>query len=215
MRIFIVRHGESQGNIKEIDESRYIIDTEVELTKTGIEQAKRAGESLSILLEKYSIDRDNVEMWVSPFKRTRQTAKEINGYLNIKNIREDPRLAEQDFGDFDFQYYTKWPEMSPHSWFINQARYCSESGRFFARLENGENLADVYNRISILVETRLLKTDNDKIIVTHGCTGKILVMYLLNETIEWAYQDKTIANAAIRELEFVNGNWLDRGYVVY
>jgi broad specificity phosphatase PhoE len=213
MRIFIVRHGESQGNIKEIDENRYIIDTEVELTKIGLEQAKRAGESLSILLEKYSVDRDNVEMWVSPFKRTRQTAKEINEYLNIKSVREDPRLAEQDFGDFDFQYYLKWPDISPHSWFINQARYHSETGRFFARVENGENLADVYNRISIFVETRLLKTNKDKVVVAHGSVGKVLTMYLLDEKIEWTYHNKASVNAGIRELELVNDTWVDRGYV--
>lgn len=99
--IYIIRHGESEGNAGMVDESKYVIDSNINLNETGIEQAKQAGRILNEHLNLY----DGV-FWVSPFKRTRQTYTNIYTELD-KDLKkydyiEDPRLVEQDFGDFDF-----------------------------------------------------------------------------------------------------------------
>ena len=213
--IYIVRHGESQGNARHIKESDgYVIDMNVELTELGMCQAAYAGANLNNHLKS-----KNGVFWVSPFKRTRCTADYIKCNLNSKYRRnydyvEDPRLVEQDFGDFDFQFFEKWKDISPHSYFINQARYNDENGRFFARLENGESMLDVYNRVSLFVKTRL-ETSNYKenIIVTHGCTSRALIMFLLGMNVEEYYTMDVPGNASIRHIAYKNGKYIDKGYI--
>ncbi len=212
--IYIVRHGESQGNARMVEEGNYVIDSNISLNKTGIEQAKQAGK---ILNEQINSNYGGI-FWVSPFKRTRETYKNmldtVNGYIKNYDYIEDPRLVEQDFGDFDFQFYEKWKEISPHSYFINQARYNDESGRFFARLENGENMLDVYNRVSLFVKTRLETSIwHNNIIVTHGYASIALTMFLLNLPIEQFYHTETPPNGSIRHIVYADGIYIDKGFI--
>lgn len=209
--IYIVRHGESNGNIKNVDSGNYVIDTSIELTEKGILQAKQAGVKLNDVLGKKKI-----AIWFSPFKRTKQTTAAIIDKLSdIRfSLYESPWLAEQDFGDFDFQFYDKWEEISPHSRYINKARYEDSTGRFFARLENGENMLDVYNRMSLFVTNKLEKSKyKDNIIVTHGNASRALVMYLLNRPIEDYYYSEVPKNASIRHIVYKYGRYVDKGYI--
>lgn len=211
--IYIIRHGESEGNARMVGDDNYIIDSNIKLNQTGIEQAKEAGRILS----KHLNVLDGV-FWVSPFTRTRETFQNIcetaNEDINGYDYIEDPRLVEQDFGDFDFQFYNKWKDLSPHSFFINQARYNDESGRFFARLENGESMLDVYNRISLFVKTRLETSSyHNNIIVTHGYASIALTMFLLNSSIEAFYHTETPPNGSIRHIVYRNGEYRDKGYI--
>lgn len=196
--IFIVRHGQSEANANVrgllSKENKYIIDSAFDITPLGYEQAQSTAKKiLDKVTSEQPFQHKGYTLFVSPYIRTRSTALALESVLSgpmelVKKI-EDPRLVEQDFGDFDFQYRDKWPEISPHSFEVNQAKYYDETGRFFARLENGENLLDVYNRVSIFVTTRLEREmDNSKvenyIIVTHGNTMRILRMFLQNLPIE-------------------------------
>lgn len=190
--IFIVRHGESTANVNAegllSKKNQYVIDAEFGLTDNGKRQAVNAGNKIASKLD----DVSNVNMYISPFRRTRETASFVKYGIRVKvfnfvnfNSIEDPRIVEQDFGDFDFQYRGLWQYISPHSYMINQARFYHPVGRFFARLENGENLLDVYNRVSLFATTRLEKSKaKDNIIVTHGNTMKIFKMFFLGEKIE-------------------------------
>lgn len=212
--IYIVRHGESEGNARLVGESTgYVIDSKINLTTKGILQASYAGIMLSEILK-----RSNGVVWVSPFNRTRQTARYIIEELERRGIQydrfEDPRLVEQDFDDFDFQFYDKWEEISPHSRYINRARYDEPEGRFFARLENGENMLDVYNRMSLFVKTRLETSKyKENIIVTHGNASRALIMFLLNQSIEDYYYSQVPENASIRHIIFKRGKYIDKGYI--
>ena len=210
--IYIVRHGETIGNLK-IKRDEYIIDSSVPLTDCGKTQAKEAGQKLN----KYLSSKNGV-FFVSPFKRTRET------FLNLKSSLdedfktyayiEDPRLVEQDFGDFDFQFFNDWKYISPHSFFINQARYYDETGRFFARLENGENMLDVYNRMSLFVKTRLeTSIYEENVIVTHGNAERALVMFLLNLPVESYYSMEVPKNCSIRHIVYESGVYTDKGYL--
>ena len=213
--IYIVRHGQSKGNARDVNETEgYVIDSNVELTDLGHLQTASAGGVLNNYLKS-----KNGAFFISPFERTRDTAENIKGNLKSKfsqnyDYIEDPRLVEQDFGDFDFQYFEKWPEISPHSYFINQARYNDEHGRFFARLENGENMLDVYNRVSLFVKTRLETSKyKENIIVTHGCTSRALIMFMLGLKVEDYYTMDVPGNASIRHIVYKNGKYIDKGYI--
>ena len=198
--IFIIRHGQSEANANVrgllSEEGKYVIDSAFDITPLGREQAENAAVNIIHALNLYVQKpfKRQFTMFTSPYTRTRSTAKVMKNILKNRNAEivkeiEDPRLVEQDFGDFDFQFRGRWPEISPHSFEINQAKYYDVTGRFFARLENGENLLDVYNRVSLFVTTRLEREMHNTeveniIIVTHGNTMRILKMFLEDLPIE-------------------------------
>ncbi len=216
--IFIVRHGQSElnANVRGLlsPEEKYVIDCKFGLTDLGKEQAYKAGEKIANLTNDLGF-----YMYVSPYERTRQTAENLKESLANKEkiiIRqiEDPRLVEQDFGDFDLQYMAKWPEISPHSYKINQAKYTDPTGRFFARLENGENLLDVYNRVSLFATTRLERDMNNSsvqnyIIVTHANTMRVLKMFLLGMPIESFVEMKLPQNAGGFHIGYSKNNLVE------
>lgn len=93
--------------------------------------------------------------YFSPYLRTRQTLREILREIDpecIVGIREDPRIAEQQFGNFQ----------SHHSIQDNKATR-SDFGRFFYRFpDGGESGFDVYNRVSGFIGT--LRRDSDDLL---------------------------------------------------
>ena len=198
--IFIIRHGQSEANANVrgllSEEGKYVVDSAFDITALGREQAESTAAKIvdTLFGEWINSSKKHFTMFISPYTRTRSTAGVLENALKELNVEvvkkiEDPRLVEQDFGDFDFQFRGKWPEISPHSFEVNQAKYYDDTGRFFARLENGENLLDVYNRVSLFVTTRLEREMNNTevqnfIIVTHGNTMRILKMFLEDLPIE-------------------------------
>ena len=99
MEIFLIRHGESTQNAFTNFEN--YPDFNVPLTNKGKDDAKNCGEFLKEYCKQNTIDLKNAKMLVSPFERTRQTAKIINTYLNIQDIKEEILLIERQFGLFD------------------------------------------------------------------------------------------------------------------
>ena len=196
--IFIIRHGQSEANanVKGLlsKDKEYVIDSKFDLTDLGKEQVSETAKKIASIIKESKCG-NSFSLYWSPYTRTRTTARILmaesvmrNGLAVFKQI-EDPRLVEQDFGDFDYQYRSQWEEISPHSFKINQAKFYDPTGRFFARLENGENLLDVYNRASLFVTTRLERElvsvyPENHIIVTHGNTMRILRMFMTNLSIE-------------------------------
>ena len=88
-KIIVVRHGESEKNIKDIFDSTTDASP---LTSKGKKEAKKTGETLS--MEK--ID----HLYFSPVRRTRETAKLINKKLNAPSTSDDD-LAEIYSGKWD------------------------------------------------------------------------------------------------------------------
>lgn len=211
--IYIVRHGISEGNLRQFVDGNYVIDSNIKLAKEGVEDVKKAGQFLS----KKRLDK--AAMWVSPFLRTRQTAEIIleelkkQGITDIK-YKEDPNLVEQDFGDFDFQFYDKWKYISPHSWMVNQARYMDPVGRFYSRIEGGEAPIDTYNRMAMFVITRLERTNyKNNIIVTHAVASRLLASFLLEDKVEEYYTESCPINASIRKISVQDRFYSDEGFV--
>src|SRR5690242_17518226 len=93
-RIVLLRHGESQGNY---DDSVYehIPDHALELTAKGRLQARNAGEHLR---EIFGAER--VSAYVSPYRRTHQTFQLLGLDPTRVRVREEPRLREQDWGNW-------------------------------------------------------------------------------------------------------------------
>ncbi|MBE0675997.1 MAG: histidine phosphatase family protein [Bacteroidales bacterium] len=173
-RIFLVRHGKSQGNQ---DPSLYkkIPDYALELTPEGMAQAEEAGLKL-----KHFIKDETVFFYISPFWRTRSTAELIAGHFSKDKYkyREEPRLREQEWGHLRPKEETDKIEGERDSF-----------STFYYRFPDGESGADVYDRISDFFGTMhrdFEKTDfpENVIIVTHGMTIRLFLMRWFHWSVE-------------------------------
>lgn len=173
-RIILVRHGESQGNV-DATSHETIPDYELNLTGKGREQAQKAGHKINEL-----IGDELVYSYISPFYRTRQTFAEIEAELGDKNVKviEDSRIREQDWGNLR-SYEVEKKTMK------DRGAY----GIFYFRIENGESGANVFDRTSTffeMVRQDFLQSDYPEniLVVTHGVTLRILLMRILNWSVE-------------------------------
>ena len=89
MKIFVVRHGETEWNAV----NKVCGRTDVPLSEKGHEQAK----TLAIQLKENQSKNDIRHIFVSPLMRARQTASYIEDVLGIRAIVEDD-LIEMNFG---------------------------------------------------------------------------------------------------------------------
>lgn len=139
-RIILMRHGESQGNL---DTAAYTTtpDHGIHLTEQGLEQARDAGVRLRRAIGASGCSPDwRVQFYVSPYDRTRSTLREVGRCFSKKRIigvREESRIREQDFGNFQVEERMK---------VIKETR--ERFGRFFYRFPEGESAADVFDRVS-------------------------------------------------------------------
>ena len=101
-RIILVRHGQSEGNL---DESVYtrVPDPRIGLTSKGWDDSEICGRKIRDLIVSDGADDWKVYFYVSPYNRTLQTLRGLGRAFEDKRIagvREEPRLREQDFGNF-------------------------------------------------------------------------------------------------------------------
>jgi len=182
--IYLVRHGESEGNVNE-EIYKTVPDYRVGLTAKGRKQAVQAGKNI----EKNALSRvifsdeyqPKVTIYSSPWTRARETTQGIIKGLGKKFVivrsYEDPRLREQGWGNYKEDHLQRK---------INRER--KAFGTFFYRMPHGESGADVYDRITTFIDT--LYRDFDKhysdinIIVTHGLTLKAF----LTRFFHWSHE---------------------------
>ena len=173
-RIILIRHGESEANI-DVTLYKRVPDSQISLTEKGKEQAREASKKLKEIIKDGSI-----KFYVSPYLRSRQTYDNL--MLNFKENRTsfvyDPRLREQEFGNFHHIEEETFEEMR-------------KVGKFYYRFTNGENGADVYDRASLFLDSlfREIKDIDYKkydniVIVCHGLCMRLFMMNFLKYTIE-------------------------------
>ncbi|ANL34540.1 MULTISPECIES: histidine phosphatase family protein [Rhizobium] len=207
MRLFLVRHGESLGNIDE-RAYRQFGDHSVPLTQWGYRQALEAGCVITSYLRGLPDDGfQKLRIWYSPFLRTRQSKDALLNALPedfVGDVREDYLLREQDFGLFTEIYdqaerKQKFPEE-----FEKWARLRSNSGKFYARPPDGESRADVAQRVRLFLQTVMRDGENDDhniAIVGHGVTNRAVEMNFLQHPVEWFERSDNPANADITLIE--------------
>src|SRR5262245_15247634 len=100
LRLFLVRHGQSEANLDTSVNAR-LPDHRIELSAEGHRQAAEAGTWLAQTLASSR----RVRILCSPYTRTRQTSAGIEAALEKTNVRFDKReaieLRELSFGLFD------------------------------------------------------------------------------------------------------------------
>jgi broad specificity phosphatase PhoE len=173
MRLILLRHGESVGNLDETAFCR-IADHSMDLTAAGEDQARAAGQVLREVVGPELID-----VFVSPYRRTWQTFHLLGFDDRIRRVREEPRLREQDWGNLQQQ-----------SSQVRQRLERDAFGHFFYRLDSGESGADVYDRVTGFLSTLTAPAtadgndpDRTVLLVTHGLTLRLACMALMGWTV--------------------------------
>jgi 2,3-bisphosphoglycerate-dependent phosphoglycerate mutase len=214
MRILLVRHGESLGNVDPAVHAT-TADHAVPLSDRGREQAREAGRRLAAYLEQRADgEHRHVRLWVSPYLRTRQTADALQETAGpwITDRVEHVLLCEQQFGLFDGIPEEELPERFPRE-FAHYDMQCRFGGKFWARMPMGESRFDVAQRIHQAFGT--FQRDavghgiRDLVVICHGVTLRAFVMMWCHLSPEWFEHEPNPQNAAIRLLERSE----DRGYV--
>jgi broad specificity phosphatase PhoE len=201
----LIRHGESLGNV---DESAYVAtpDWKVPLTPKGREQAYQAGETLRKV-----IGDEKLFCYYSPYKRTTETMHQLCKHLKkerIISIREEPRISEQQFGNFQNVQEVMKAKQERH-----------EFGRFYYRFKSGEAGLDVYSRVSSFISTLVrdcqqyqkagYDLDNiSVVIVTHGLSLRLFLMRWFQFSVEEfeASQNPDNAQLIVMEKRCVGGH---------
>ncbi|QKW09612.1 histidine phosphatase family protein [Streptomyces sp. NA04227] len=163
-RIVLVRHGESQGNVDDTVYEREP-DHALALTERGLAQARATGARLRELFGD-----ERVSVYVSPYRRTHDTLGAFDLDPERVRIREEPRLREQDWGNWQDREDVRL-----------QKAYRDAYGHFFYRFAQGESGADVYDRVGSFLESlhRSFEAEDSPpnvLLVTHGLTMRLFCM---------------------------------------
>lgn len=212
MRIFLIRHGESIQNTRENYDN--LPDHKITLTQKGLSQADECGKFLKEYCLQNNVDLNNATLFVSPYERTRQTAKAVNNHLNITDIKEDIALIEHQYGLFENIDDDEWKEYDKE--FKYYDNYYHNNGKFYAKFPQGESPFDVALRTRQFIDT-LYRDINEGVenffIVSHGTTIRAFLLSYFHYSPEWFNAERNMKNCSVRLIEKIDGKNYDRDYI--
>ncbi|MEW8955065.1 alpha-ribazole phosphatase [Clostridium sp.] len=182
MNIYLVRHGETEENLKKT----YYGSIDCDLTENGINQALYLKEILS----KLKFD----AIFCSEKKRAKNTL-EIIGHK--ENIIEDSRLNERDFGVFEGKTFNEINEAFKdeyNNWMKDWKGYTPPSG---------ESFKTFYSRVKMFIEEMKDKDYDNVLIATHGGVIRAIYCYMLDENLDhyWRFASR---NGDLTKIKFEN-----------
>ena len=193
-KLVLLRHGESQWNL----ENRFTGWTNVELSKNGVQEAKKAG----YLLKNEKIKFKTV--YTSLLKRSKDTMRICLKELSQENlsIKSDWRLNERHYGElqglnksetakiYGDKQVLKWRrsyDLPPPPLNHNDERHPRFDKLYdkldFSQLPSSESLKDTKTRFMSLWNNEISKNINlggATLIVAHGNSLRALIKYLDN-----------------------------------
>lgn len=201
MRIILLRHAESLGNVDELAYTR-TPDHALPLTARGEAQARAAGLVVRDLLT------EPAAAYVSPYVRSVRTLALLGVTDLLERTVPEPRLREQDWGNLQDPVEQEVQKRKRH-----------EFGHFFYRLEHGESGADVDDRVASFLndlERRIAQDPRHPdtvLLVSHGLTMRLLVRRLFAWSIDLFESLSNPEHCAHRTLTHRDGHWhLDRPF---
>lgn len=157
MVLYVTRHGQTVWNV----ERKICGASDVELTETGLAQARQAaqeaeGKGVGLILS-------------SPLKRALTTAQIAADRLGLE-VYTDDRLSEQNYGAFEGADQ-------------NNPAFLAAKRQFAARMPQGESILDVAARVyGLLDELKERRLSQNALIVTHGGVCRLIHSYSINMT---------------------------------
>ena len=185
------------------------------MTENGHGQADAAGRFLADLLK--DEPKENIVMWRSPYRRTRQTSNGILRHLEVGRIKEDDMLVELQFGVFDDMPLDQREKLLPEfdAYYRNARRF---NGKFYARMPCGESPFDCEIRQKLWLES--LYRDINKgnhpehvIVIGHGAQLRLLRKAIFHYPHEWYADTKNMGNCSIIQVVLGPQTNTTKGYI--
>jgi probable phosphoglycerate mutase len=154
VKLYFVRHGESEANVLNMFSNR---DLEHELTERGRTQAASLAQKLA--------GRQGIRLYTSPIRRAAQTAEILAAALGIP-YQVTGALREYDCGILEGR-------SDPTSWQIYRAafRKWTEQGHWEQRIEGGESFAEMRDRFVPFLQEIIAQHEDSPgslVLVGHG-----------------------------------------------
>lgn len=206
-RLWIVRHGESAGNVardraQEAQSHSIDYDTrdaDVPLSCLGERQSDALGRWFAALPED---ERPDVFL-CSPYVRARQTMQRVLQQCDVDCdcVVFDERLREREFGIFDG--LTRY---GVEHRFPDQARALTLIGKFYHRPPGGESWCDVILRLRSVIDTITREYRGDRVLIVAHQVTVLCFRYLFERMSEAQIleidRQKDVANCAITAYRF-------------
>jgi len=206
-QLWLVRHGESQGNLADARAQQLgvdrldldVRDPDVPLSPTGERQADALGAHLAGLAE------HPTAVLASPFTRAADTARRAAAPLGLP-VRFDERLRERDFGAFDGMTGRGIRERYPE-----EAARRELLGKFWYRPPGGESWADVALRVRSVLATEALRHDGERLLLVSHQAVVMVLRYVLEELSEPELLEldrrEQVANASLTRYRAAGAGW--------
>lgn len=209
--LVFVRHGQSEANVvhgldrdgephERADAVNRRPDWMHRLSAEGIAQARTAGRWINENLGGLESFHGR---YVSPFLRTRETAAYISEGTNNDWITDD-RVIERDWGRYGMKTIGERSEVFPDTVALHK------ESPWYTRLNDGESMADVYQRFRDFQATLHREESGEKVIVVSHGEFINVALYGLERMLpeEWADMDRnpdyTVKNCALVHFTRVN-----------
>jgi len=181
MKVFFIRHGETEKNIQGIV---HTANDEVSLNITGKKQAEK-------IAEKYP----QLEiLYTSPEKRANETAQIIAGKLSIEvNIINE--LRERNWGDWEGK---TWEEIKKY------LETLSLEQRYEFIPPNGESWKQMDERLKHFIEFLKQQTYQNVGVVSHGGVLRALIPIIKNQSPETSFK-YDFSNASVSIFNYEKG----------
>ncbi|MFS0732583.1 histidine phosphatase family protein [Microbacterium sp. 1P10UB] len=222
--LWLVRHGESIGNVRASHAEREGLETidledrdaDVPLSEVGEEQARALGAWLG--------EHQPSRVWVSPYLRARQTLQFAAADAGlVVSPRQDERLRDHELGILDLLTRDGVERRHPE-----EAARRRRQGKFLHRPPGGESWADVALRLRSFVRDALDPAPADEhsgaqgapsagtgLIVAHDAVVMLLLYVLIGcteeELMEYAAAH-TVLNASVTTLVRDGDEWMLRSF---
>ncbi len=178
MNLYVVRHGESIGNI----EKSYHGSEEMELSEKGVAQVKTLKKKLGNI--KFN------KIYVSERSRAAQTA-ELLGY---KDVEISEKLNERGFGIFEGMTFSQIEREYPL-----QCSHWLEDWRNY-KPDKGESHSDIAKRVFAFMDELLKNEMDDVLIITHAGVMRMMYCYVMDkrEELFWKFSCDNCDMAVIK-----------------
>ena len=181
MRIVLVRHGESQGNVDPLAYGR-IGDPDITLTPAGWQQAFRLGDFLARFYKNNPINGYeypqvvDTSTWIRAVQTEEAGTRHFHDTTNII-FRRDEGLREQSFG---LLYRTHTTCDHALTKLLNDAADAYKNNPFEALTPEGDSAKTHYERVwpvaQRILQEAVHQNIRDRLVFAHGLTNRHLVM---------------------------------------
>lgn len=186
-KIYLVRHAEALGNVREFFQGR-----------TDCEVSERGEKQLECLAEHFK----NIPIeaiYSSPLKRTLSTAAAVNKYHDLP-IQKYEGLIEINGGVWEGKPWADLPKLYP----VEYGLWKNRMEEFY--IEDGEKMTEVFDRMKSAMDRIAAENEGKTIaVVSHGCALRNFLCYAMGKPISALKDVGWSDNTAVSLVEYESG----------